>query len=297
MFHVFEALDELVAMVEEARGIPMSTQCMVPRSDALLLLDEIREALPKELDDAQDVLDQRDGLIDEANSYAETTKNETNAQVDQQLASARADADRMIAEAKDKADRMVAEASNNSAVMITDAEHESTRLLHEAQREYESVTERAHNEAERLIAKGNDDYEQSVAAARAEQARLVSESEVVKTSRDEAQRIVDAAHAESDRLRGECDIYVDNKLAEFESILNSTSREVLNGRKTLRARAGVAERSADESFEDYVPGARVYDANLDDDDYDLTSPGTYNQYEDTNYADEYDTYPPEAYEG
>jgi len=55
---------------------------------------------------------------------------------------------------------------------------------------------------------------------------LVSESEVVEISRDEAQRIVDAAHAEADRLRGECDIYVDTKLAEFESVLNATSREV-----------------------------------------------------------------------
>lgn len=293
MFHVFEALDELVAMIEEARGIPMSAQCMVPRSDALLLLDEIREALPKELDDAQDVLDQRDGLIDEANTYAESTKNETNAQVDQQLASARADADRMIAEAKDKADRMVAEATNNSAVMVSDAEHEANRLIHEAQREYESVTERAHAEAERLIAKGNDDYEESVAAARSEQARLVSESEVVQTSRDEAQRIVDAAHAEADRLRGECDIYVDNKLAEFESVLNTTSREVLNGRKKLRARAGVAERSTSEEPDNYESGSKVYDAQLDEgynDDYQAG-------YRNDNYAENYDEYPPEAYEG
>ena len=71
MFHVFEALDELVAMIEEARGLPMSSQCMVPRSDALLLLDEIRDALPGELDDAQDVLDKRDTLVNDANDYAD----------------------------------------------------------------------------------------------------------------------------------------------------------------------------------------------------------------------------------
>ena len=289
MFHVFEALDELVAMIEEARGLPMSAQCMVPRSDALLLLDEIREALPRELDDAQDVLDKREELVNDANTYAETTKNETNAQVDQQLAAARADADRMIAEAKDKADRMVAEATNNAAVMVSDAENESNRLLHEAQREYDTVTERAQAEAERLLAKANDDYEASVGAGRAEQARLVSESEVVKTSREEATRIVDAAHAQADRMRGDCDIYVDTKLAEVESVLNATSREVLNGRKSLRATAGVADRSSD-NYQDYQPMGAVYDENVDD------------GYDDAGYTDDYQDsyegyqqYPPEAY--
>ena len=46
MFHVFEALDELVAMIEEARGLPMSSQCMVPRSDALLPVSYTHLTLP-----------------------------------------------------------------------------------------------------------------------------------------------------------------------------------------------------------------------------------------------------------
>ena len=46
-------------------------------------------------------------------------------------------------------------------------------------------------------------------------------------------------HAEADRLRGECDIYVDSKLAEFEEHLNSTLRSVNRGRHQLRTAAGV----------------------------------------------------------
>ena len=66
MYRVFEALDELGAIVEEARGVPMTAGCMVPRGDVLELLDDIKDAIPGELDDAQDVLDARDGMLREA---------------------------------------------------------------------------------------------------------------------------------------------------------------------------------------------------------------------------------------
>ena len=55
-----------------------------------------------------------------------------------------------------------------------------------------------------------------------EQQRLVSQTEIVQTANSEATRLIDSAHAEADRLRGECDIYVDSKLAEFEDFLNGT---------------------------------------------------------------------------
>ena len=39
---------------------------------------------------------------------------------------------------------------------------------------------------------------------------------IVASANAESARLIDAAHVEADRLRGECDIYVDSKLAEFE---------------------------------------------------------------------------------
>ena len=71
MYRVFEALDELGGIVEEARGVPMTAGCVVPRGDVLELIDDIKDAIPGELDDAQDVLDARDSLLREAKDHAE----------------------------------------------------------------------------------------------------------------------------------------------------------------------------------------------------------------------------------
>jgi len=72
VYRVFEALDELGAIVEEARGVPMTAGCVVPRGDVLELIDDIKDAIPGELDDAQDVLDARDSLLHEAKAHADS---------------------------------------------------------------------------------------------------------------------------------------------------------------------------------------------------------------------------------
>ena len=133
MYRVFEALDELSAILEEARGVPMTAGCVVPRGDVLELIDDIKDAIPGELDDAQDVLDARDAMLREAREHADTT--------------------------------------------VSSADAEADSLLRHAR-------------------------------------------------------------AEADRLRGECDIYVDNKLAQFEEYLNGTLRSVSRGRHQLRTAAG-----------------------------------------------------------
>ena len=61
---------------------------------------------------------------------------------------------------------------------------------------------------------------------------------MVQAANAESTRLIDTAHAEAYRLRGECDIYVDNKLAQFEEYLNGTLRSVSMGRHQLRTAAG-----------------------------------------------------------
>ena len=96
MYRVFEALDELVNTVEQAYGVPMTSNCMVPRNEVLALLDDIRNAFPVEIDDAQDVLDKQDEILRGAEDRA----------------------DQIIGQAEDEAQRLVSDAHNLSLIHI-----------------------------------------------------------------------------------------------------------------------------------------------------------------------------------
>ncbi|MGH4004600.1 MAG: DivIVA domain-containing protein, partial [Pseudonocardiaceae bacterium] len=100
MYRVFEALDELVTTVEEARGVPMTSSCVVPRGDVLELLDDVRDAIPAELDDAQDVLDHRDELVDTAQRESQRERAEARTEAEQMVTGAREEATRLVAEAR-----------------------------------------------------------------------------------------------------------------------------------------------------------------------------------------------------
>ena len=111
MYRVFEALDELVTIVEEARGVPMTASCVVPRGDVLELLDDVRDALPGEVDDAQDVLDHRDQMIGEATETAAQDGRATpQAEAHRLVSTAHADAEATVTGARAEADRLVREA-------------------------------------------------------------------------------------------------------------------------------------------------------------------------------------------
>jgi hypothetical protein len=68
---VHEKLDELAALIENARAMPMSASCMINRADTLALIDEIRELLPEELRYAELLLADRESVIADGRQEAE----------------------------------------------------------------------------------------------------------------------------------------------------------------------------------------------------------------------------------
>ena len=231
MYRVFECLDELVRNVEQAYGVPMTSNCMVPRNEMLALLDDLRNALPVEIDDAQDVLDQQEHILSQAQDRATQLVDDATNEANSTVSQARHDADTMISDAETRAKTTVAKAQD-----------EADRIVDNAQRDADDHLARAQSEAQRMIDSGNEQYQRSIDEGLAEQHRLVSEAEVVRRANEEAHRIVDAAHADSNRLRNECDEFVDAKLAEFEEVLSTTLRAVSRDRSALRKGAGVGGR-------------------------------------------------------
>lgn len=68
---VHEKLDELTALVESARSMPMSASCILNRAEVLGLLDELRALLPEEFDQAERILAEREAVVDAARLEAE----------------------------------------------------------------------------------------------------------------------------------------------------------------------------------------------------------------------------------
>ncbi len=67
---VHDKLDEVSALVENARAMPMSASCVVNRAQVLDLLDEVRALLPDSLALADDVLADRDDIVIAARANA-----------------------------------------------------------------------------------------------------------------------------------------------------------------------------------------------------------------------------------
>jgi len=80
-----EKLTTAIAMVEEARGVPLSASCVLHRGEILEILDGARAALPNDLEAARKIVASRDALIEEGRLSSEAL-----------IASAREEVSRMI---------------------------------------------------------------------------------------------------------------------------------------------------------------------------------------------------------
>lgn len=109
-------LDEVVDMVERAKSMPLSSSAIISRDEVLGILEEIRAALPAELQRARRLL--QDG--DEVRSRAALEAAEL-------LDEARAQAGHLVQRTE-----VVRQARHQAERVVADAEGEARRLRHEA---------------------------------------------------------------------------------------------------------------------------------------------------------------------
>ena len=100
-----EKLNTAIAMIEEARGVPLSASCVVHRGEMLEILQSAREFLPVDFLSAEAILQDRDRIIDEGRNSAEA----------------------MIATTREDVSRMIEQTS-----IVQAARDEAQRILHDA---------------------------------------------------------------------------------------------------------------------------------------------------------------------
>ena len=110
-----DKIDQIVALIEDARAVPMSASCMINRTEVLGLLTELSGMLPEEIRESRFLLRDRDGVIEEGKREAERIVAEAYAERDVLVhetaivAEAEREADRIIGDGERLAERMRAE--------------------------------------------------------------------------------------------------------------------------------------------------------------------------------------------
>lgn len=125
-------LDELIALVESARSMPMSASCVVNRAEVVARLEEVKGLLPAEMAEARRIITDRDAVLEESRREAERVvegareergaliadtdvAREAYAEAERILTGARLEAERIRTEADDYVDQKLA----NFEVVLT----------------------------------------------------------------------------------------------------------------------------------------------------------------------------------
>ncbi|MGY1603000.1 hypothetical protein [Geodermatophilus sp. SYSU D00815] len=223
VYRLYETVDELTTVIENARSVPMSGSCMVPRDHLLDLLDDLRETLPAEVQRAGRIVEQRTEILEQAQAEAERLTERT-----------RLDSEEMIASAEQTRDEVLGMARRSRDELIAEAQAEAEDVLARADAEAERIVAEARAAAEALLRQAREQQEQMIAAAEAEHDRLVTETEVYRTAVARADELGAQTVAEVTRMRTEVDEYVDTRLADFGGTLERMLRSVEAARGSLR---------------------------------------------------------------
>jgi hypothetical protein len=123
-----------------------------------------------------------------------------------------------------------------SSSVKLDNKDEILELLREASERLPEELRQARwmlKEREEYLAATQRQADELVEAARSEAQRLVQRTEILKEAQAQARRTLEQARDEARRLRLETEDYADQKLAQFEIVLERTLKTVASGRQKL----------------------------------------------------------------
>jgi len=130
-----DRIDEILALIEGARSVPMSRNCIVDRGEMIGALEQLRTELPAELRRAGALLEERDKIIEAGQREAERIVSEGEAEharlvsINEIVVSAEHESSRIIGEARSEAQRLRDEVDDYVDTALANFEQFLTRAL------------------------------------------------------------------------------------------------------------------------------------------------------------------------
>ncbi|MFB7279705.1 ATP synthase F0 subunit B [Streptomyces hydrogenans] len=205
---VQKKLDEIVATVQGARSMPMSASCVVNRADLLALLEEVRDALPNSLAQAQELIGGREQMVEHA----------------------RQEAERIIEAAHAERGTIVSDTQ-----IARQSQEEADRILSDARREAEEVRAEADEYVDSKLANFEVVLNKTIGSVDRGREKLLGRGPGLD-EHGYADEDAPEYSADPQTLIARADEYVDAKLGAFEAVLSKTLEAVGRGRQKLHGR-------------------------------------------------------------
>ncbi|MER5469285.1 ATP synthase F0 subunit B [Streptomyces sp. NPDC002685] len=231
---VQKKLDEIVATVGGARSMPMSASCVVNRAELLSMLEEVRQALPGSLAQAQELIGGREEMVERARQEAERI-----------IETAHAERGSLIS------DTEVARRSQN----------EADRILAESRKEAEEIRAEADDYVDSKLANFEVVLTKTLGSVGRGREKLLGTGPGVDEQGYEDEDAPERSH-DPETLRRNADDYVDVKLGAFEAVLAKTLEAVGRGRQKLHGRIASDDLGDLSAFsDDGTPGLHTSDSD------------------------------------
>ena len=116
---IINVIDRLETLVETSKSVPVSGNILVDRKKIMELVDQLRLTIPEEVRSAEDVLSQKDQILNTAATDARRTKSMAEDELRDRLNS----------------NELVIQAEARAAQTVRDAEERITRMLQQSEAE------------------------------------------------------------------------------------------------------------------------------------------------------------------
>ncbi|WP_314177092.1 ATP synthase F0 subunit B [Streptomyces winkii] len=203
---VQQKLDEIVTAVDSARAMPMSASCVVNRAELLAMLEEVREALPGSLAQAEQLLGGREQMVAEA----------------------QAEAQRIIESGHAERGSLV-----SGTEVVRQAQAEAEQLLAQARQEAAEIRAEADDYVDSKLANFEVVLSKTIGSVERGREKLLGSGPGSEEWNEEYAEDAPERSTDPQELRDRADNYVDTRLGSVSAVLTKTLEAVGRGRSKL----------------------------------------------------------------
>ncbi|MBM6967796.1 hypothetical protein [Pseudoramibacter alactolyticus] len=133
---VTDLLKELEELIERGNAVPFSSKAMISPDEALEIIGEIKEELPRELSESRKIVAEKKQILFEAQASADRIKNSAEKQM-----KAMVDTDEVTKAAQTQAEIIVENAQTQAKEIRVGTQRYADKILHELQTQLKALND------------------------------------------------------------------------------------------------------------------------------------------------------------